>query len=39
MPFDGRNRVTIFGPKADGAHVIEFRTVTGEALATLGAGK
>jgi hypothetical protein len=29
----GKNRIMIFGPKADGTYVIEFRTAAGEALA------
>ena len=29
----GTNRIMIFGPKADGTYVIEFRTAAGEALA------
>jgi hypothetical protein len=29
----GHNRIMIFGPKADGTYVIEFRTAAGEALA------
>ena len=30
----GKNRIMIFGPKADGTYVIEFKTAAGEALAT-----
>jgi hypothetical protein len=33
MPFDGRNRIMIYGPKDDGTYVVEFRTSEGEALA------
>jgi hypothetical protein len=29
----GKNRIMIFGPKADGTYVIEFRTAAAEALA------
>jgi hypothetical protein len=29
----GKNRIMIFGPKADGTYVMEFRTAAGEALA------
>jgi hypothetical protein len=29
----GKNRIMIFGPKADGTYVIEFRTDAGEVLA------
>ena len=29
----GKNRIMIFGPKADGTYVIEFKTAAGEALA------
>jgi hypothetical protein len=29
----GKNRIMIFGPKADGTYVIEFRTAAGEPLA------
>jgi hypothetical protein len=29
----GKNRIMIFGPKADGTYVIEFRTAADEALA------
>jgi hypothetical protein len=29
----GKNRIMIFGPKADGTYVIEFKTAVGEALA------
>jgi len=32
-PPSGHNRIMIFGPKADGTYVIEFRTAAGEALA------
>jgi hypothetical protein len=28
-----KNRIMIFGPKADGTYVVEFRTAEGEALA------
>ena len=30
----GKNRIMIFGPKADGTYVIELKTAAGEALAT-----
>jgi hypothetical protein len=30
---ESKNRIMIFGPKADGTYVIEFRTATGEVLA------
>jgi hypothetical protein len=30
---EGKNRIMIFGPKADGTYVIEFRTAEGETLA------
>jgi hypothetical protein len=30
---DGKNRIMIFGPKADGTYVIEFKTAAGEVLA------
>jgi hypothetical protein len=30
---EGKNRIMIFGPKADGTYVVEFRTARGEALA------
>jgi hypothetical protein len=33
MTMTGHNRIMIFGPKADGTYVIEFRTAAGEALA------
>ena len=29
----GKNRIMIFGPKADGTYVVEFRTAEGEVLA------
>jgi hypothetical protein len=29
----GKNRIMIFGPKADGTYVVEFRMADGEALA------
>jgi len=29
----GKNRIMIFGPKADGTYVIEFKTAAGEVLA------
>jgi hypothetical protein len=29
----GKNRITIFGPKDDGTYVVEFKTAEGEALA------
>jgi len=29
----GKNRIMIFGPKNDGAYIVEFRTAAGEALA------
>jgi hypothetical protein len=28
-----KNRIMIYGPKADGTYVIEFKTAAGEALA------
>jgi hypothetical protein len=28
-----QDRMTIYGPKADGTHIVEFKTATGEALA------
>jgi len=31
-PEGGRNRITIYGPKPDGTHVVEFQTVDGETL-------
>ena len=31
----GENRIMIFGPKADGTYVIEFKAAAGEALAIL----
>ncbi len=30
---EGKNRIIIFGPKADGTYVVEFRTAEGAALA------
>jgi hypothetical protein len=33
MTTTGKNRIMIFGPKADGTYVVEFRTAEGEALA------
>jgi hypothetical protein len=33
MTTTGKNRIMIFGPKADGTYVIEFKTAAGEALA------
>ena len=32
-PESGRNRIMIYGPKADGTYVVEFKTADGEALA------
>jgi hypothetical protein len=29
----GKNRIMIYGPKDDGAYVVEFRTAEGDALA------
>ena len=29
----GQNRIMIYGPKDDGAYIVEFRTAAGEALA------
>jgi len=29
----GKNRIMIFGPKADGTYVVEFRTAAGEVMA------
>ncbi len=28
-----QDRMTIYGPKADGTYIVEFKTATGEALA------
>jgi len=33
MTTTGKNRIMIFGPKADGIYVVEFRTVEGKSLA------
>jgi hypothetical protein len=33
MTTTGKNRIMIFGPKADGTYVVEFRTAEGEVLA------
>jgi hypothetical protein len=33
MTTTGKNRIMIFGPKADGTSVVEFRTAEGEVLA------
>jgi hypothetical protein len=33
MTTTGKNRIMIFGPKADGPYLVEFRTAAGEALA------
>jgi hypothetical protein len=33
MTTTGKNRIMIYGPKTDGAYVVEFRTAEGEALA------
>jgi hypothetical protein len=33
MTTTGKNRIMIFGPKADGTYLVEFRTAAGEALA------
>jgi hypothetical protein len=33
MTTTGKNRIMIFGPKADGTYVVEFRMADGEALA------
>jgi hypothetical protein len=33
MTTSGKNRIMIFGPKADGTYLVEFRTAAGEALA------
>jgi hypothetical protein len=33
MTTTGKNRIMIFGPKADGTYVVEFRTAEGESLA------
>jgi hypothetical protein len=33
MTTTGKNRIMIFGPKADGSYVVEFRTAEGEVLA------
>jgi hypothetical protein len=30
---NGKNRIMIYGPKADGTYVVEFKTAAGEALA------
>ena len=32
-PTEGKNRIMIYGPKDDGAYVIEFKKAGGEALA------
>jgi hypothetical protein len=32
-PEGGQNRVMIYGPKADGTYIVEFKTADGEALA------
>jgi len=32
-PAGGEDRIMIYGPKADGTYIIEFRTAAGEALA------
>jgi hypothetical protein len=32
-PPGGEDRILIYGPKADGTYIIEFRTAAGEALA------
>jgi hypothetical protein len=33
MAMNGQNRIMIYGPKADGTYVIEFKTAAGEVLA------
>ena len=33
MAMTGKNRIMIYGPKDDGAYIVEFRTAAGEALA------
>jgi len=33
MPFDGRNRIMIYGPKDDGTYIVEFKTAADDALA------
>jgi len=33
MTTTGKNRIMLFGPKADGTYVVEFRTAAGETLA------
>jgi hypothetical protein len=30
---NGKNRIMIYGPKADGTYVVEFRTAAGQVLA------
>ena len=32
-PPGGEDRIMIYGPKADGTYIVEFRTAAGEALA------
>jgi len=33
MAMTGKNRIMIYGPKNDGAYVVQFRTAAGETLA------
>jgi hypothetical protein len=33
MTTDGKNRIMIYGPKADGTYVVEFRMAAGDVLA------
>jgi hypothetical protein len=33
MTTTGKNRIMIYGPKADGTYIVEFKTAAGEALA------
>jgi hypothetical protein len=38
MAATGKNRIMIYGPKADGTYLVEFRTAAGEALTISVAG-
>jgi hypothetical protein len=38
MTTEGKNRIMIYGPKADGTYVVEFKTAAGEALGKPPAG-
>jgi len=33
MAMNGKNRIMIYGPKADGTYLVEFKTAAGESLA------